>query len=816
MRRRRLPAAPPVDRAQREQVRIVPTGWATSYPQVADSAWLPPLADGLGKEVRRLGFELRRSKAGGGFGGPPCTPASITSPFPTALSAPEYSTSWPCSDAAQCDSRCSIGLVANQATSPQTVKRATPSRLIGRPGRPSANGSKPWVRATTAGGSCDPGRRADEQSARIRSPANPRSTHLSFRVTSASRCPAYCCRVAGPSPEPDWLAVLTSALKVQPSFQRAEQGADHEKSFIVTVLAAGRSASGTGPSAKAARAAALREYVTRYLPGAVPRPAASSRELTPRTYPSYLASHAAAVQWVQQAFEIADPGLVTQALTHSSWANENKALVAAAGQRDFRVLATEGSEVLTYLVRHQHALQMLNSSFRFPPSEITSPAVTDDVVAQLFDAMPVEAGVLRSRGTNGPSMLSSEVKANVAQAIVAAAWRVNGDQLAERQGAELASWITGFTPPADPSTQLQEYCSRAKIEYTFGYERRGPDHLAEYRATIAFDLPGRPTHRGEWTLGKTPAKHSAAERALDELSGDAEVDSRRGSGGNDDLVRSMLLAELRSIDPGAVNPEREIANGTLRVDRLVAGDYDAYARWAKARAGFVATTESAVTERLTQFYEAVLIGNRREAVRKWIVGHTPAQGGRSVDPAARMRAWWGSTDPGRLALLAELLPVIVESRPPGSILDFVENQARSVANAAKADLEVERTDEADSCTMTIRVEGTQFSDAVDPVVALLESVGVGAAWAREPHAVSLTLPIVPTAGDLITVAAGSAVNRAVHDPWLHRVQGALGDFLAMTEQVFGTGEVPSARRLDEMSLAELSLVLQLRSTDEEE
>ncbi len=84
---------------------------------------------------------------------------------------------------------------------------------------------------------------------------------------------------------------------------------------------------------------------------------------------------------------------MSQALTHRSWTYENQAVVAEANQRDYGgALATEGSEVLTTLVRHHYALQTLSASSRLATTVATHPAVSREVVLALFEAMPVEAG----------------------------------------------------------------------------------------------------------------------------------------------------------------------------------------------------------------------------------------------------------------------------------------------------------------------------------------------------------------------------------------------------------------------------------------
>lgn len=83
------------------------------------------------------------------------------------------------------------------------------------------------------------------------------------------------------APEPEWVTLLSSQLKAEPTYTRTEVGPDHDKRFTVTVEAKGRSASGTATSVKAARRLAARAYVHRFLPGAVPARAAGRRQ-TPR------------------------------------------------------------------------------------------------------------------------------------------------------------------------------------------------------------------------------------------------------------------------------------------------------------------------------------------------------------------------------------------------------------------------------------------------------------------------------------------------------------------------------------------------------
>lgn len=314
---------------------------------------------------------------------------------------------------------------------------------------------------------------------------------------------------------------------------------------------------------------------------------------------------------------------MTQALTHRSWVHENPEMIARAHQRDYGVLATEGSEALSNVVRHHYALHILNQNVRVPASAVTSPALPREVITRLFDQMPVAEGILSSRGT----AISADIKEDVTQAIVGAAWRANGDLLMERQPATLAQWVESFNPPRDPSTLLQEYCARhLKSTYSVEFERRGLAHQAEFRATLTFNIEGKPTWRGGWRSAGTPAKQSAADGVLDFLLGAPAVDTANSDEVKRSLLRGLLLAELRASDTTNLNNGKEIASGRLGVDSLVAGDYGAFATWAKLRAPLLPASGSAVADHLNAYYIAVLTAQRRSTLRQWAIGHLPIRG----------------------------------------------------------------------------------------------------------------------------------------------------------------------------------------------
>lgn len=796
--------------------RSVATGWASAYPQAPESPWLPPLGDRLADEIERLGLKLDEEAAR--WLRWSCLHVSYLHEVP--------------------DNPVGAGVLQILAMLGRGwVRLAMLDRARDLRGEFASNdevtavlkgeqqvrvGLGAWVGALGAGfyGKGE----ASLLSAGRRSTA-PQTVAMqilgALSLVTASQVPADLLLEAigyrAPASEPDWLTILGSELKVQPEFDRRDEGPDHDKTYTVTVTAAGRSATASAGSVKAARNAALREYVTRYFPRAVPKLPAKATLSRPRPYPAHLfPRHAQAVEWAQRAFEVAEAGLMTQALTHRSWVHENAALVAEAHQRDYGTLAAEGAEILTHLVRHHHALQLLGASLHRPIGHDITPPVTGQVVAELFDAMPIAGGVLRSRVLAQDVILASDLKADVAQAVAAAAWRANGDLLAERQPSVLAGWIRSFTPPPDPIAQLDTYCSRVKVAFTVDFDERGPDHGREYRATIRFEIDGRPAWRGGWYSGKAAAKQSAVGGVVDYLLGDTKRVHGEGSHNGAAIVQGLLLAELRAINPVEVKPQRELANGTLGVDLLAAGDYGSYTAWSSTRSTLIPPGGSAVADRLAQFYEAVLIPLRRDAIRQWIVRHTPARGLESTEPAARIRSWWAGTDPGLLVLLEDLLPRLRDPDPSTAILDYIETQARAVAIAAGTELETERAHDQSARSLTLRIDGAELSEAFEPVVRLIESVGVGAAWTREPQALSVAISPLPDGGNPIEVAAIGAVKNAFNDPWLTKVHTALGDFLAATERILGSNGELSPERMDELSLTELSLILQLRSNGEED
>ncbi|MCD5422684.1 putative dsRNA-binding protein [Rhodococcus pyridinivorans] len=802
----RAPATPSVPAE-----RIVPTGWAQSYPQAPDSPWVPPVPPLLLQDLQRMDLILDENALLW------VRWACLHSSY-LYESVPDSPISAEVLDLLSTLGRGWMRLAM--------LDRARTQRgdLISNAEVSGVLTSDRHARALLAEWAGDvqapfygKGEAALIAARRASSAPEAVATQIlgALSLVTASQVPADALldRVSftPPAAEPDWATVLTAALKRQPEIVCSSSGPDHDKTFTVTVSADGLSASAVGRSVKFARKAAARSYVLQYLPHAAPDDAAGRVRThpAPRPYRGDLPQHVRALRWAQQAFEVADPGLMSQALTHRSWIQENRAAVAAAHQRDYGALATEGSEVLTTLVRHHYVLHTLSASSQLATSVATNPPVSRDVVVALFDAMPVHAGVLRAKGM---PQLSLDVKEDVTQAIAAAAWRANGDLLMERQPVTVANWIRAFEPPVDPSTQLQGYCARLKVGYDYDYERRGPDHQAELRATITFEVDGTPRCRGPWRSSKTAAKQAAAAAALDWVFGHDETGAAL-SGDRLVLLRALFLVELRTADPERrIDAGREIVAGTLGVDLLAAGDFDGYLRWARVRSQLVHGSGTAVATRLEVFYEAVLTQHRRAAVRQWSVQNTVFHGAQAlpVRLGDHVRRWQSGSGAGRLALLEDLLTTVRHPDPIDAALNYVQRQAQTVAVAAGIPLEVERSSDPAGRSMTLHLPGVQWSEAFEPVVEIVDSIVGGAIWARESQVVSVTIPAAPSAADPLSRAGLDAVQRVWSDPWLDRVSDALTDVLLLVEYLPEQQDEPSTAQLEELVRAEHTLMMCLR------
>ncbi|MEV7428317.1 putative dsRNA-binding protein [Nocardioides sp. NPDC092400] len=772
----RPPQAPARSHRRRPPVEIRDTGWRESYPHAPESPWLPELPPSLESALRECGLEL-------------------DAPARQWLRWASLHTSYVHESVP--DERLSPGALRILQTLGRNWMRlamveyvptlradfasnAELSHILAQDAR-ARHGIANWLRQH-GGGWYGRGERVAAEAGTSRSAGDVAMQIVgALSMVTASTAPATALLRASDfrasEPEPDWGALVRAATQTDPRVSRSEAGPDHLRTFTVTVTAGGQMASGTARSAKAARMTALRAWVTEHAPHLIPaaRPPASAAA-APQLYPTCPAAHLEAVQWAMSAFETDAPGLFTQALTHRSWAYDNRAAVERSDQRDYGVLATEGSELVRTLVHHHHALIALSSPATVPMADLTATVVTEAKLADLFDHLGLTDAVLRSRGMG----VSTEVKSDVIQALAAAAWRAQPGRLAHRQFAQLEDWVRSFVPRRDPTTMLQEYGATHRVEFVYEFRSRGAEHQRQFQAQVTLANDPSAVLAGGWCTSKTAAKHAAAGRLLRLLSGEqvAELSTEET-----DVLRACLRAELRAVTPEGPTADRDLLAGRMGLDRLISGDYSSFGQWATARSRVLSGSASGVLTRVGDYYTAALTHLRRQQIRRLIKSLLPRLHPHD-DPAhmAAISAWLAGPGVARLALIEDLLGAVVWQRnAPDAAIAFVQQQTAVIASTSGSSAESTLTTGQNGKTLTIRVAERDLSSAVAPLVDTVEAVVSGTSWVREGDTVALTLSTPPRAQDPIATRAFHALESSWTDPWLSEARHALSELLGAAD-----------------------------------
>ncbi len=208
-----------------------------------------------------------------------------------------------------------------------------------------------------------------------------------------------------------------------------------------------------------------------------------------------------------------DPTLLQTALTHSSYANENRRQELECNERlEFLGDAVLGMTVAEWLFRHCRRLpegQMTKIRAELVCEQSLAAAAQE---LELGSDLRLGHGEELSGGRTRPSILADAV-----EAIIAAVYLDGGDAAALIQRLILAPAQARLRPAAtDYKTALQELVQRrtgSRIAYMLTGES-GPDHNKQF--TVAVAVNGEV--RGEGTgRSKKEAEQAAAHQALEEL-----------------------------------------------------------------------------------------------------------------------------------------------------------------------------------------------------------------------------------------------------------------------------------------------------------
>ncbi|MGH8922594.1 MAG: ribonuclease III [Actinomycetes bacterium] len=216
-------------------------------------------------------------------------------------------------------------------------------------------------------------------------------------------------------------------------------------------------------------------------------------------------------------WEVRDPELLGQALSHRSWCAEHP---GPSNERlEFLGDSVLGLVVTAYLYRSYPDLPE-GGLTKVRASVINSAALAEVASALgVGDAILLGKGEGQSGGREKPSILADAMEALIGAVYLEGGGPAAQDLVIGLLGQRIEAAADG-PGGQDYKTRLQELCARAFEElptYTVG--ERGPDHAKEFEATV--EIAGRRRGQG-WGRSKKQAEQAAARMAWEVVS--AELD----------------------------------------------------------------------------------------------------------------------------------------------------------------------------------------------------------------------------------------------------------------------------------------------------
>ncbi|CAM3106292.1 DRBM domain-containing protein [Prescottella defluvii] len=410
----------------------------------------------------------------------------------------------------------------------------------------------------------------------------------------------------------DWKTALIQ-LDASIAFDGTASGPDHDKTFIVTATdRRGRTGRGVGPSRKRAERAACEDFVRTHSPQEAARLISSVRtsfryepQVRPQPLPrDQYAAHWRAVGAARRMFDLppdADTYLA-QALIHSSWVYENRAVASLARQHDNAVLAHHGSAVVDALTAHRRAEQVLSSSLTPTADDARVTTPPEKVWRDAFTATALAPGLLLGKGEGQHPARSY---ANAMQAMLAVAWRFRGRDLLRAMPTELIDHVNQASDGStDHYTRLVESCRPFGIEFEETYEATGPDHQRTFTCTLTMtSQEGRHAITGAPTMSKSLAKQGVAGRVLAIVETTSSCDDWQVDANDPALAEFLLRSQLtRCAQVKQSHLTRLVSRGALGVTYLLTEDIPAFAAWAQQVEELTGGIDGDEAEELRRFY----------------------------------------------------------------------------------------------------------------------------------------------------------------------------------------------------------------------
>lgn len=552
----------------------------------------------------------------------------------------------------------------------------------------------------------------------------------------------------------DWLTLLQERPYVRGTqWSYGTEGPDHGRTFTATLrVDDGRTARASGGSKKAARQAAAHAFLSRYDPAALSAASAPRRApalIGPSVYGINEPGHVRAIRDLREGFGLpgaAEPWLA-QALTHKSWTYENAGVAERAHQQSNSLLAHTGSHVARALMAYERAHEAASRGLRPAPEEARIGSVSNAECGRLGEELRLSPGMLI--GTGERHNRRADPGEGAAQAVLAVAWRQHGARLLTRRPHVLHTWLTTLEQGFDPTTQLQNLCSRFGIRlHEPEFYVRGEDHAEERYCELVLTC-GTQTIRWAGTpiMGsKTTAKQRAAQEILALLHAHASGTARPWSAQETTVLRGILGQQLHQAPHLPPKERLKCArSGDLGLDLLASADAEGYSAWAHRTQTLVGALPPDALDRLTRFYTQCLAQLRfgddsllRTALRRVAVGAadvstqlaaTAALRSASAEQSADLRsvlaAWWAQTADTAHVRLSD-----GTGRRGGLALSAVEAGAlREVlvwaveaASAVDRPMSVEVTIDEDRPYVLLGIEGVDVPETCARLLPLLDEV----------------------------------------------------------------------------------------------
>ena len=215
-------------------------------------------------------------------------------------------------------------------------------------------------------------------------------------------------------------------------------------------------------------------------------------------------------------YSFGNPALLENALTHSSYANENRAKGETSNERlEFLGDSVLGMVVADYLFRSHPDM---------PEGELTrtrAALVCEDSLVEVAAQLELGSYLKLGRGEDaGGGRRRPSIQADAVEAVIAAVYLDGGIGSARKiiQKFILSREVAGLTKPRDYKTALQELVQRESGQ-VLAYQlvgEEGPDH--DKRFFVEVDLNGTPVGSGQGR-SKKEAEQMAAKAAIGKLGG---------------------------------------------------------------------------------------------------------------------------------------------------------------------------------------------------------------------------------------------------------------------------------------------------------